>query len=140
VRIDGYRKGEKMIFTTNHIIKLFTDAIGQDAFADFYGTFWESRKKEIQKLQKSENREESLSRFIDMLNDFTNWCKENDYMNTWDYWAVYDFSIPFIAATRFTPNNLIPIKDFLEYTTMYAICFALTQSMKEVNNIKNESE
>lgn len=128
-----------MIFKTNHIIKLFTDAIGQDAFADYYGTFWEARKKEIQKIQKSESNEESLSRFIDILNDFTNWCKDKDYMNTWDYSAVCDFLMPFIAAIRFTPNNCIPIKDFVEYTTMYAICFVFKKSMEAYNHMKEDS-
>lgn len=41
-----------MKLTTNKIIKLFIDAIGQDAFKDFYEHNWEARKKEIQKLQK----------------------------------------------------------------------------------------
>lgn len=129
-----------MIFKTNHIIKLFTDAVGQDAFADFYGTFWDARKKEIQKLQKSESSEESLTRFIDILNDFTNWCKEKDYMNTWDYSAVCDFIIPFIAAAGFTPNNCIPVKNFIEYTTMYAICFALKKSMNTYNEIEDNDK
>lgn len=129
-----------MFFKTNHIIKLFTDAIGQDAFADFYGTFWDARKKELQKLQKSEISEESLTRFIDILNDFTNWCKEKDYMNTWDYSAVGEFLMPFVAATRFTPNNCIPINDFIEYTTMYAICFVFKKSMEAYIDFKDKSE
>ena len=42
-------------FTTNHIIKLFTDAVGQDAFADFYGTNWEARKKKHVSIQRIKN-------------------------------------------------------------------------------------
>lgn len=41
-----------MNLTANNIIKLFIDAIGQDAFKDFYDFNWEVRKKEIQKLLK----------------------------------------------------------------------------------------
>lgn len=129
-----------MVFKANHIIKLFTDAIGQDAFADFYGTSWEARKKEIQKLQKSEITEESFTRFINMLNDFTDWCIEKDYINTLDHSAVRDFIIPFIAAARFTPNNCIPVKDFIEYTTMYAVCFVFKVRMEAYSDFKDEVE
>lgn len=41
-----------MNLTANNIIKLFIDAIGQDAFKYFYAHNWEVRKKEIQKLLK----------------------------------------------------------------------------------------
>ena len=43
-----------MKLTVNTIMKLFIDAIGQDAFKDFYEHNWEARKKEIQKLLKTE--------------------------------------------------------------------------------------
>ena len=43
-----------MKLTANTIIKLFIDAIGQDAIKDFYEHNWEARKKEIQKLLKTE--------------------------------------------------------------------------------------
>lgn len=43
-----------MNLTTNTIIKLFIDAIGQDAFKDFYDSNWEARKKESQKLLKND--------------------------------------------------------------------------------------
>ena len=43
-----------MRLTANNIIKLFIDAIGQDALKDFYEHNWEARKKEIQKLLKAE--------------------------------------------------------------------------------------
>ena len=42
-----------MKLTANTIIKLFIDAIGQDAMKDFYEHNWEARKKEIQKLLKT---------------------------------------------------------------------------------------
>ena len=43
-----------MNYTANNIVKLFIDAIGQDAFKDFYEHSWETRKKEIQKLIKTD--------------------------------------------------------------------------------------
>lgn len=43
-----------MNLTANNIVKLFIDAIGQDAFKDFYDYNWGARKKEIQKLLKSD--------------------------------------------------------------------------------------
>ena len=43
-----------MKFTANNIINLFIDAIGQDGFADFYDYNWQARKKEIQKLLKTD--------------------------------------------------------------------------------------
>ena len=105
-----------------------------------YGTNWEARKKELQKIQKSDISEENLTRFIDILNDFTNWCKEKDYMNTWDYSAVCDFLIPFLEAERFTPNNVIPIKDFIEFTNMYSICFTFKKSMTAYNDIHSDEK
>lgn len=131
---------ESKPFTANHIIKLFTDAVGQDAFADLYGINWDARKKEIQKLQKSEITEDMFSRFVDILNEFTSWCKEKDYINSWDYHAVCDFLIPFISAIRFTPNNLIPTKDFVEYSTMYAICFTYKRSIDSYKELKDENK
>lgn len=34
-----------MNYTSNNIVKLFIDAIGQDTFKDFYAHNWEARKK-----------------------------------------------------------------------------------------------
>ena len=68
-----------MKLTANTIIKLFIDAIGQDAFKDFYEHNWEARKKEIQKLLKTEYdfdiiHDTNFQRVMDILNDFADWA------------------------------------------------------------------
>lgn len=116
-------------FTTNHIIKLFTDAVGQDAFADFYNTNWAARKKEIQNLLKSNPSEKSFRRWVDIINEWTDWAKEKDYMNSWDHTSIRDFICPFYWATEFTPRNIIPTEDFVEFIVMYAICYIYKESL-----------
>ena len=74
-----------MKFTANNIIKLFIDAIGQDGFADFYDYNWQARKKEIQKLLKTDYdfdivNDNNFKRFVDILNDFVDWAKKKDYI------------------------------------------------------------
>lgn len=122
--------------TTNNIIKLFIDSIGQDAFADFYDYNWPARKKEIQKLLKSEYsldilNDQNFTRFVDILNDFVDWAKNKDYINTWDKAAILDLLIPYMHSFQFTPKGLIPEYDFIEYTIMYSICNVYKHSMQE---------
>ena len=129
-------------FTANNIIKTFTDAIGQDAFADFYDYNWQARKKEIQKLLKSEYpydiiNDVNFKRFINILNDFVDWAKDKDYINSWDKGAILDLLIPYMHAIQFTPKGLIPENVFIEYTTMYAICTAYKHSMQELLKSKD---
>lgn len=124
-------------FTTNNIIKLFIDAIGQDALADFYDYNWPARKKEIQKLLKIDYgfdllNDTNFQRFLNILNEFVDWAKEKDYINTWDKWAILDLMIPYMHLIQFTPQNMIPEKDFIEYTTMYSICHAYKSIVREI--------
>lgn len=131
-----------MNFTTNNIIKLFIDSIGQDAFKDFYDYNWDARKKEIQKLLKTDYdfdivNDEHFKRFVDILNDFVDWSKEKDYINSWDKGAILDLLIPFMHAVMFTPQDVIPERDFIEYTIMYSICYAYKRAMQEVLNFKD---
>ncbi len=118
-----------MNFTANNIIKLFIDAIGQDAFNDFYDYNWEARKKEIQKLLKCVYNfdiinDTNFQRVLDILNDFADWAKDKDYINSWDKGAILDLLIPYMKAQQFTPQDVIPEHDFIEYTIMYSICNA----------------
>ena len=118
-----------MNFTANNIIKLFIDAIGQDAFKDFYDYNWEARKKEIQKLLKCDYHfnilnDQNFLRVLNILNDFVDWAKDKDYINDCDKAAILDLLIPYIHAIQFTPQNEIPDRDFVEYTIMYSICNA----------------
>ena len=53
---------DKNNFDIHNLIKLFVDSIGQDSFKDFYGSNWEARKKELQKLQKTEIQQREYSR------------------------------------------------------------------------------
>lgn len=135
-------------FTANNIIKLFTDAVGQDALADFYDYNWQARKKEIQKLLKADYdfdivNDSNFKRFLDILNDFVDWAKEKDYINTWDKGAILDLLIPYMHAIQFTPRGIIPETDFIEYTTMYSICNAYKQSaqvkLKDFENNQQEA-
>lgn len=76
-----------MNLTANTIIKLFVDAIGQDAFKDFYAHNWEARKKEIQKLLKCDYNfdiihDSNFQRVLDILNDFVDWAIKKDYINS----------------------------------------------------------
>lgn len=76
-----------MNLTTNTIIKLFIDAIEQDAFKDFYDYNWEARKIEIQKLLKNDYNfyiihDSNFQRVLDILNEFVDWAKNKDYINT----------------------------------------------------------
>ena len=102
-----------MNFTASNIIKLFIDAIGQDAFKDFYEHNWEARKKEIQKLLKLDYNfdilnDDNFKRFIDILNEFVDWSKDKDYINTWDKFAILDLLIPYMHLVQFTPQDVIP--------------------------------
>ena len=126
-----------MKFKTNNIIKLFTDSIGQDAFSDFYDYNWTARKKEIQKLIKCNYQydivhDNNFTRFVDILNDFVDWAKDKDYINSWDKGAILDLLIPFMHEVQFTPQGLIPDNELIEFTTMYSICYAYKSSMKEI--------
>ena len=130
-----------MNFTPNSIIKLFIDSVGQDALADFYDYNWPARKKEIQKLQKCNYdfdivHDKNFTRFVDILNDFVDWAKEKDYINSWDKGAILDLLIPFMHSVLFTPQNVIPGYEFIEYTIMYSICNAYKRSAQEV--LKNK--
>ncbi len=124
------------MFTANTIIKLFIDAIGQDAFKDFYQHNWEARKKEIQKLLKIEYefdiiRDPNFQRVLDIFTEFVDWAREKDYINTWDKFAILDLLIPYMQALQFTPPNVIPEQEFMEYTIMYSISNAYKRSMLE---------
>ena len=132
-------------FTPNNIIKLFIDSIGQDAFADFYDFNWPARKKEIQKLIKLDYdfdivHDKNFKRFVDILNEFVDWAKEKDYINTWDKGAILDLLIPYMHAVLFTPQGVIPEKEFIEYTIMYSICNAYKRSVQEVLKSKSRPE
>ncbi len=134
-----------MNFTANNIIKLFIDAIGQDAFKDFYDYNWEARKKEIQKLMKLDYdfdivNDKNFQRFVDILNEFVDWAKEKDYINTWDKGAILDLLIPYMHSVLFTPQGVIPEKDFIEYTIMYSICYAYKRSVQEVLKSRSRPE
>ena len=131
-----------MNFTANNIIKLFIDAIGQDAFKDFYDYNWEARKKEIQKLLKNEYdfdivQDANFQRFVDILNGFVDWAKEKDYINSWDKAAILDLLIPYMHAVQFTPKDIIPERELIEYTIMYSICNAYKHSMQEALKSKD---
>ena len=133
-----------MFFSTNNIIKLFTDSIGQDAFADFYDYNWQARKKEIQKLLKSDYQfdiihDKNFTRFVDILNDFVDWAKEKDYINSWDKGAILDLLIPYMHTVQFTPQDVIPEREFIEYTIIYSICNAYKHSMQEALKSKEFS-
>ena len=126
-----------MNYTANNIVKLFIDAIGQDAFADFYDYNWPARKKEIQKLIKTDYEfdivnNQNFRRFVDILNDFVDWAKGKDYIDSWDKGAILDLLIPYMKALQFTPQDVIPERDFMEYTIMYSICNAYKHSAQEV--------
>lgn len=126
-----------MNLTTNTIVKLFIDAIGQDAFKDFYDFNWEARKKEIQKLLKNDYNfdiihDSNFQRVLDILNDFVDWAIKKDYINSWDKWAILDLMIPYMHAIQFTLQNEIPESEFNEYTIMYSICSAYKHSVQEV--------
>lgn len=134
-----------MKLTANIILKLFIDAIGQDALKDFYEHNWEARKKEIQKLLKAEYdfdiiHDVNFQRVMDILDDFTDWAVKKDYINSWDKGAILDLLIPYMHLIQFTPQDVIPENDFIEYTIMYSICYAYKRAMqkslgfKEFNN------
>ncbi len=131
-------------FTANNIIKLFIDAIGQDAFKDFYDYNWEARKKEIQKLLKTDYgfdiiHDTKFQRVQDIFTEFADWAKEKDYINIWDKCAILDLLIPYLQSIQFTPQGIIPEKDFIEYTIMYSICNAYKRSVLELSKSKNRS-
>ena len=133
-----------MFFSTNNIIKLFTDSIGQDAFADFYDYNWQYLKKVIQKLLKSDYQfdiihDKNFTRFVDILNDFVDWAKEKDYINSWDKGAILDLLIPYMHTVQFTPQDVIPEREFIEYTIIYSICNAYKHSMQEALKSKEFS-
>lgn len=131
-----------MNFTANNIIKLFIDAIGQDAFKDFYDYNWEARKKEIQKLLKNEYdfdivQDANFQRFVDILDGFVDWAKEKDYINSWDKGAILDLLIPYMHAVQFILQDIIPERELIEYTIMYSICNAYKHSMQEALKSKD---
>lgn len=126
-----------MNYNANNIVKLFIDAIGQDAFKDFYDYNWEARKKEIQKLIKTDYsfdiiHDPNFQRYMDILNEFADWALKKDYINTWDKFAILDLLIPYLKSLQFTPQNVIPEREFTEYTIMYSICNAYKHSAQEV--------
>ena len=131
-----------MNLTANTIIKLFVDAIGQDAFKDFYDFNWEARKKEIQKLLKNDYNfdiihDSNFQRVLDILNDFVDWAIKKDYINSWDKWAILDLMIPYMHAIQFTLQNEIPESEFNEYTIMYSICNAYKRTVQEALKTKD---
>lgn len=131
-----------MNLTANTIIKLFVDAIGQDAFKDFYDFNWEARKKEIQKLLKCDYNfdiihDSNFQRVLDILNDFVDWAIKKDYINSWDKWAILDLMIPYMHAIQFTLQNEIPESEFNEYTIMYSICNAYKRTVQEALKTKD---
>lgn len=69
---------------------------------------------------------------MDILNEFVDWAKNKDYINTWDKWAILDLMIPYMHAIQFTLQNEIPESEFNEYTIMYSICSAYKHSVQEV--------
>ena len=124
-----------MTFTANNIIKLFIDAIGQDALKDFFEHNWGARKKEIQKLLKIDYdfdiiHDSNFQHVMDIFNDFADWAIKKDYINAWDKWAILDLMIPYMHAIQFTPQNVIPDRDFIEYTIMYSICNVYKHSVQ----------
>ena len=132
------------MFTPNNIIKLFIDAIGQDAFKDFYEHNWEARKKEIQKLLKTDYdfdliHDPNFKRVLDILNAFADWAKEKDYINSWDKGAILDLLIPYMQSIQFTQQKLIPERNFIEYTIMYSICNAYKRTTQEIIKIRGNN-
>ncbi len=132
-----------MKYTSNNIVKLFIDAIGQDAFKDFYQHNWEARKKEIQKLIKTDYafdiiHDPNFQRYPDILTEFVDWARDKDYINTWDKFAILDLLIPYLKALQFTPPDVIPERKFTEYTIMYSICSAYKRSTQEVFEKTND--
>ena len=84
-----------MNLTANTIIKLFIDAIGQDALKDFYEHNWEARKKEIQKLLKSDYdfyviNDPKFQRVLEIFTEFVDWARTKDYINLSDKIAILD--------------------------------------------------
>lgn len=131
-----------MNITANNIIKLFIDAIGQDAFKDFYKHNWDARKKEIQKLLKINYdydiiHDSNFQRVLNILNDFVDWAIKNDYINSWDKWTILDLMIPYMHAIQFTPQDEIPESEFIEYTIMYSICNAYKRTVQEALKTKD---
>lgn len=130
-----------MNFTANNIIKLFIDAIGQDALKDFYDYKWEAQKKQIQKFKKKEYdfdivHDENFMRFVDIINEFVDWAKKKDYINSWDKGAILDLLVPYMHLVQFTPQDVIPENELIDYTIMYSICYAYKRSMQELLNFK----
>lgn len=133
-----------MNLTANTIIKLFIDAIGQDAFKDFYDYNWDARKKEIQKLLKIDYdfdiiHDTNFQRVLDILNDFADWAIKKDYINSWDKWAILDLIIPYMQTIQFTPHNVIPDREFIEYTIMYSICNVYKRITQEIIKIRGNN-
>ena len=131
-----------MKLTANTIIKLFVNSVGQDALKDFYEHNWERRKKEIQKLSKTEYdfdliHNTDFQRVMDMLDEFTDWALKKDYINSWDKYAIIDLLIPYMKAIQFALPEGIPEEKFLEYTIMYSICHAYRISMLEALKTKD---
>ncbi len=134
-----------MKLTANTIIKLFINSVGQDALKDFYEHNWDARKKEIQKLLKCDYNfdiihDSNFQRVLDILNDFVDWAIKKDYINSWDKWAILDLMIPYMHAVQFTPKDVIPEHNFIEYTVMYSICNAYKHSMQEALKSKDFKE
>lgn len=138
-----------MNLTANTIIKLFIDAIGQDALKDFYEHNWEARKKEIQKLLKSDYdfyviNDPKFQRVLEIFTEFVDWARTKDYINLSDKIAILDLLVPYMKAIQFTPQDVIPEQDFIEYTIMYSICMAYKHSMLDALNnpdfIKNRAQ
>lgn len=138
-----------MNLTANTIIKLFVDAIGQDALKDCFAHNWDARKKEIQKLLKSDYEffvinDPKFQRILDIFTEFVDWAREKDYINLSDKIAILDLLVPYMKAIQFTPQDVIPEQDFIDYTIMYSICMAYKHSMldalKNPDFIKNRAQ
>ncbi|MDD5928334.1 MAG: hypothetical protein PUC37_00895 [Spirochaetales bacterium] len=138
-----------MNLTANIIIKLFVDAIGQDALKDCYESNWDARKKEIQKLLKGDYDfyvidDTKFQRVLEIFTEFVDWARKKDYINLSDKIAILDLLVPYMKAIQFTPKDVIPEQDFIEYTIMYSICMAYKHSMVDALNnpdfIKNRSQ
>ncbi len=138
-----------MKLTANTIIKLFVDAIGQDAFKDCYEHNWDARKKEIQKLLKGDYEffvinDPKFQRVLDIFTEFVDWARKKDYINLSDKIAILDLLVPYMKAIQFTPQDVIQEQDFIQYTIMYSICMAYKHSMldalKNPDFIKNRAQ
>lgn len=113
---------DKNNFDIHNLIKLFVNSIGQDSFKDFYGSNWEARKKEMQKLQKTEIQQREYKRFLDILNEWADWAQEKNYINSWDKYSIPTLLFFLTKSLLYPQKDFVPIKDFVAFSVMYAIC------------------